>query len=278
MVARAENKNGVRWECLCDCGERKIIRSSNLKEAGTMSCGCLNREEVSKAQAIDYLGKRFGDCVVIRQTESRKRLTWWVLRCGCGNEFEVSSRTLREKKRISCGCMRSIRWHVPELGQMACELPSDKYPDGRTGTYAGYQAHVKVGETPCTDCDSARTEYNRSHWAGQTQEERQDVRAKNAIAAKLYREMHPNRRTDIASKRRMERVPIIREAKDKPCSDCGVQYPYYVMQFDHVRGEKKFNIGQGWNNSIQALTEEIAKCDIVCANCHAERTYQRLVN
>ena len=63
--------------------------------------------------------------------------------------------------------------------------------------------------------------------------------------------------------------------KDRPCADCGIQYPSWVMQFDHVRGEKKFDIAQASSASEKRLLEEIAKCEVVCANCHAERTYDR---
>ena len=68
----------------------------------------------------------------------------------------------------------------------------------------------------------------------------------------------------------------IAEQKEKPCADCGVSYPYFVMQFDHVIGEKLFNIGGGsWRDySYEAISEEIAKCEIVCANCHAFRSWQ----
>lgn len=67
----------------------------------------------------------------------------------------------------------------------------------------------------------------------------------------------------------------VRQAKEKPCTDCGVQYPYYVMQFDHL-GDKAFNIahraaGGAWAD----LENEIAKCEVVCANCHAIRTHGR---
>jgi hypothetical protein len=64
--------------------------------------------------------------------------------------------------------------------------------------------------------------------------------------------------------------------KDTPCADCGVQYPPYVMQFDHVHGKKSFTIGrQSCVISRARLCAEIAKCDVVCANCHEERTYKR---
>ena len=69
---------------------------------------------------------------------------------------------------------------------------------------------------------------------------------------------------------------FVRGEKSRPCADCGVSYPYYVMQFDHLGG-KDWNIGRlvsiGATSAKIAL--EIAKCELVCANCHAERTHQR---
>lgn len=59
-----------------------------------------------------------------------------------------------------------------------------------------------------------------------------------------------------------------------PCSDCGKYYPSYVMDFDHVRGIKNNNISKLSNMaSRNKLKDELLKCEIVCANCHRERTY-----
>lgn len=66
------------------------------------------------------------------------------------------------------------------------------------------------------------------------------------------------------------------EAKNHPCQDCGQSFPHYVMEFDHVpeRGPKQFNISRG-NTGSSAWLTELAKCDLVCANCHRARTYER---
>ena len=50
------------------------------------------------------------------------------------------------------------------------------------------------------------------------------------------------------------------------------------MQFDHVRGEKKLSISTMTMQSFseKMVREELAKCEVVCANCHAGRTYSRL--
>ena len=79
--------------------------------------------------------------------------------------------------------------------------------------------------------------------------------------------------------RKAQLLRILRRAKDKPCADCGVKYPYYVMDLDHRQGECKlgnFAAVIRWG----ALTEnslrlEIAKCEVVCANCHRMRTHRR---
>jgi hypothetical protein len=68
--------------------------------------------------------------------------------------------------------------------------------------------------------------------------------------------------------------------KQVPCMDCGIQYPTYVTHFDHRPGETKlFNIGSalGKLKTKEAIQLEIAKCDLVCANCHAERTQRRRI-
>ena len=67
------------------------------------------------------------------------------------------------------------------------------------------------------------------------------------------------------------------ECKDVPCMDCGIKYPYYVMDFDHRDPKhKKFNIAEGADNNVswQTLKDEISKCDIVCSNCHRIRTFR----
>lgn len=77
---------------------------------------------------------------------------------------------------------------------------------------------------------------------------------------------------------RLRNAELIREHKSKPCADCGVLYPYYVMDFDHRDGKDKvINLAHASRMTRPKILEEIAKCDVVCSNCHRERTYQRSV-
>jgi hypothetical protein len=61
------------------------------------------------------------------------------------------------------------------------------------------------------------------------------------------------------------------------CMDCKQRHPWYVMEFDHVpgRGEKLPRNVLAIVTTRKALAEELAKCDLVCANCHKIRTFTR---
>ncbi len=60
------------------------------------------------------------------------------------------------------------------------------------------------------------------------------------------------------------------------CKDCDESYAHYVMDFDHVRGEKIENVSaMARMGSTQKVWDEIKKCELVCSNCHRERTHQR---
>ena len=70
----------------------------------------------------------------------------------------------------------------------------------------------------------------------------------------------------------------IRALKDNPCTDCRERHPYYVMQFDHKPGETKVEcvaVMVSKNAAWARIEKEVAKCDLVCANCHAKRTHIR---
>jgi hypothetical protein len=69
---------------------------------------------------------------------------------------------------------------------------------------------------------------------------------------------------------------LINRSKTRPCFDCGIQYAPWVMQFDHRDPlNKNFTIGvSGFRRSPFSIKEEMEKCDVVCANCHAERTHK----
>lgn len=79
-------------------------------------------------------------------------------------------------------------------------------------------------------------------------------------------------------KAKEEKAAYIREYKtSRGCMDCGGKFPSFVLELDHLDSSQKLytpatlaNLGS-WNK----LHAELAKCEVVCANCHRIRTAKR---
>lgn len=103
-----------------------------------------------------------------------------------------------------------------------------------------------------------------------------DIEKERACKRRWYEN---NREVYLNKNRRKKDLlrSIIRKEKSKPCADCGGEFPFYVMDFDHREGEEKlFHVSRLVQQmNVQRLIEEIAKCDVVCSNCHRVRTYER---
>lgn len=61
----------------------------------------------------------------------------------------------------------------------------------------------------------------------------------------------------------------------RACADCGVVDPV-LLEFDHV-GDKRADVATLVRRGVRlpVLAEEIARCEVVCANCHRRRTARR---
>ena len=56
-----------------------------------------------------------------------------------------------------------------------------------------------------------------------------------------------------------------------PCVDCG-EKDILVLQFDHVREIKRYEVCRMLSSSWERILSEINKCEVRCANCHIRRT------
>ena len=51
-------QNGdAQWDCICDCGNTMVARSSNLLRGHTQSCGCLHRERATFRSNTHHMSK-----------------------------------------------------------------------------------------------------------------------------------------------------------------------------------------------------------------------------
>ena len=63
----------------------------------------------------------------------------------------------------------------------------------------------------------------------------------------------------------------------RPCTDCRQVFDPQVMQWDHLPGSEKLcDISGSWTGRTEEeILTEIAKCELVCTNCHTIRTFKR---
>lgn len=113
---------------------------------------------------------------------------------------------------------------------------------------------------PHKNIEDRRT-YN-NQWYANSSEEARDRKARNRA----------ERRKQIT-----EKVWAWKETH--PCVDCGEADPI-VLDFDHVVFPKSFDISKAINQGVswEKIEEEIAKCEMRCANCHRRVTYARYRN
>lgn len=82
----------------------------------------------------------------------------------------------------------------------------------------------------------------------------------------------------IRAQKRAEKWKLSQIIKtESGCVDCGYNESPYALQFDHIYNNKKENVSNLIRSdySWKTIKEEIEKCEIVCANCHAIRTHNR---
>lgn len=103
----------------------------------------------------------------------------------------------------------------------------------------------------------------------------------------VYREHHLNRRKrehsipkNLAVRRayahrtgQLFRAYLAAEKLAHGCAKCGYNEHPAALDFDHIRGVKLYDVSK--TNTIEKATIEIAKCQVLCANCHRIETYER---
>ena len=120
VISQAEHiqtpngRSHVAWNCQCECGNTCVIRGDTLRNNHTISCGCVQKENLRQSGLNRKLlleGKKFGKLIVIKDSGKRDSCggVLWECQCDCGNTILVSTSNLTRKKEatISCGCIKS---------------------------------------------------------------------------------------------------------------------------------------------------------------------------
>lgn len=98
-----------KWLCKCDCENETFVKTCNLTNGHTRSCGCIAKKQSAingHKRLMDLTGKRFGKLEVMSYQGNSK----WLCKCDCGKTAVVAQNNLCRKGRPtrSCGCAATL--------------------------------------------------------------------------------------------------------------------------------------------------------------------------
>ena len=128
----------------------------------------------------------------------------------------------------------------------------------------------------------ARKQYDRERSARRYAKKRQDsiwMRQQAAKKKRTYKFRNGAKYYRDNAKKRNKALVLQIKLAAQECYDCGLTITpdtLYMFDFDHREPrQKKFTLSMVRTESVQAIVEEAAKCDVVCKNCHAHRTHRQ---
>ena len=187
-------------------------------------------------KALDLTNQKFNFLTALKRTANKGSKTYWLCRCDCGFEKEIQTNSLTKGYIKTCG-----RAECPYY----CNL---------------------IGESSNENSNLICEICNQSF-------------VSNSPTRKYCFECSPkvgeNGVTDA------QRISAIRKAMKKQavkikggkCECCGYDKCLAALQFHHRNPEEKsFSLAtSGITHSWQEYLNEVMKCDLLCANCHAEK-------
>ncbi len=180
---------------------------------------------------LNLLHQTFGNLKVIQKLPSRNKKTYWQCQCQlCNSYYEIQTTHLRDNTYKKC-CENNISTTRTDETRI-CPICKKQFLPKKLG-------HTRKF---CYDCSPS---YKKE--AG---------KAQNITAIRK------------AIKKRLV------EYKGGCCEKCGYKNCISALQFHHINPtEKDFNISTQLNLSdfnISFYYQEVDKCKLLCANCHAE--------
>jgi hypothetical protein len=150
VISRAENKGRyVAWNCLCECGKKKIVPAFHLKDGHTKSCGCY---------LVEFAGN-------LKRTHSDNRSkehqTWNGIKKRCLNPNEPAYKHYGARGITVCDrWLESYSNFLSDMGR----APSKRHSIDRINTNGNYEASNCRWATPKEQANNKRNttylEYN----------------------------------------------------------------------------------------------------------------------
>lgn len=116
VIGREPSDKGVRWRCVCDCGNEIVTNTNVLVSGEKRSCGCLIKEW-RESKHKDIIGNRYGMLTVLEYDKSIDRRLMFKCKCDCGKVISVRKDSLENGHSQSCGCVRESWMHSGKLNR-----------------------------------------------------------------------------------------------------------------------------------------------------------------
>jgi len=108
VLLRQQKVGSNKWLCQCDCGCKKIVSASSLKNGDSSSCGCYQRERFSQVKTLHKAGDKYGRLTLISLVQKRGNIGHlWLMKCDCGKDKIANVKGVKQGYINSCGCLKS---------------------------------------------------------------------------------------------------------------------------------------------------------------------------
>lgn len=96
----SDKKPGKHYECLCECGNIRIIAGTDLRASRTKQCSDCQYRILYDPQ--NEIGKKYGKWTIIKFVDVHRRLLRFECECECGTKGLHCAADLRSEKSKQC--------------------------------------------------------------------------------------------------------------------------------------------------------------------------------
>ena len=101
------NRHELYFNCICECGNERLVKLGYLKNGHQKSCGCKRGQfEPGELERDDLTGQKFGLWTVLSRDTSRTDVPYYLCRCACGIKRSIKKYDLKRGTSWHCGCQK----------------------------------------------------------------------------------------------------------------------------------------------------------------------------
>lgn len=143
VVSFSHSKRKTYWNCICDCGNPKVVRADNLQDNSVKSCGCLHiegsrkrmKEYASKENRIEFYDATCliyptnSEIPIIIDSEDYdlvNNYTWYIGDDGYARSNFENKKTLLMHKIITKTSSRTIIDHITNIEIRGVLIPRER--------------------------------------------------------------------------------------------------------------------------------------------------------